>query len=203
MVWIHAQFGILCLVIFLNYLNNDFAQPLMESIKKTCDYYYPSDLDPNVEELKEIKKSNYIWIHNTDFDNIVEEEEKKPMPSTIARYLWFIPGFQEYNSLLKEKAREEEEKLLLSMNKFERQEYYENMDRLSVRWALELNDYAPLLAKRWDRKLKFARYLIRMDKQDEIWEALQQPGGTKQLFINAGIIHPLPVTGDDQVDTVH
>ena len=75
---------------------------------------------------------------------------------------------------------------------------------MSQRWALELNDYAPLLANRWDKKHRLGKYLMDKNNQKEILEIIKKPGGVKQIFINAGIITPSPITdGETQFDTVH
>lgn len=133
------------------------------------------------------------WTHSSNIDEVVEENEKKPKPNSLARYLWNVPGYQEHFSKMRDQAREEEEELVTGMTTEERRVWYEKTDQLLKRWALELNDYAPLLAYRWDRKLKLAKYLIdheAKDRQQEVIDLLMEPGGVKQVFIQAGIITP-------------
>jgi len=93
---------------------------------------------------------------------------------------------------------EEEEKTLLSLNGLERQKYYETKIRKRDRLGLELNDYLPLLAFRWDRKLLLAKYIMSPDNEGEVDRLSEIPGGVKQIFINAGIIsqemEPLDLT---------
>ena len=131
-------------------------------------------------------------------------KKKKPKPNSLGRYLWFVPGYKEYYEDLKDNARNQEEKFLLNSNAKTRTVFYEETDRMSQRWALELNDYAPLLANRWDKKHKLAKYLMDKSKQTEILETIKKPGGVKQIFINAGIITPQPINDyETQFDTVH
>eukprot|EP00483_Globobulimina_turgida_P005889 UN05899 len=92
----------------------DPAKPLLESIQKMVDYYYPQDLDDNPGETAAVKEPHVQWIYKSNFDDIMEEEEKKPKHNTLARYLWFVPGYKEYFEDLKMDARNEEEKFLLS-----------------------------------------------------------------------------------------
>mmetsp|Transcript_28773 Transcript_28773/g.47174 ORF Transcript_28773/g.47174 Transcript_28773/m.47174 type:complete len:306 (+) Transcript_28773:56-973(+) len=180
----------------------DPAKPLMNSIKKMVDHYYPWDLDDNPEETAEVKAPHVQWIYQSDFDEIVEEEEKKPKQNTLARYLWFVPGYRDYYDDLKNDARNQEESFLLSSGVRQRTVFYEETDRLAQRWALELNDYAPLLAGRVEKKYKLAKYLMDKENQKDILEALKKPGGVKQIFINAEIIKPLP-TRQDEIESIH
>mmetsp|Transcript_49913 Transcript_49913/g.79549 ORF Transcript_49913/g.79549 Transcript_49913/m.79549 type:complete len:305 (-) Transcript_49913:202-1116(-) len=180
----------------------DPAKPLMDSISKMVQYYYPEDLDDAPEETKQVKPPKVQWIYKSDFDDIVEEEEKKPKHNTLARYLWFVPGYQEYYENLKDDARNQEEQFLLNSDATQRTGFYEQTDRLSQRWALELNDYAPLLAQRWDKKHQLAKYLMDKKNQELILETIRKPGGVKQVFINAGIITPSPVEGNE-IESIH
>eukprot|EP01083_Nonionella_stella_P241670 843736_1 len=182
----------------------DPAGPLMDSITKMVDYYYPSDLDDTPDDTKQVKEPHVQWIYKSNFDDIVEEEDKKPKHNTLARYLWFVPGYSEYYDNLKMDARNQEEKFLLNSNSKERTIFYEETDRLSQRWALELNDYAPLLAKRWDKKHKFAKYVMDSKNKQSILEAIKKPGGVKQVFIDAGVIKAEPVYDSDmQCEPIH
>ena len=168
------------------------------------DAYYPDDLDDDLEITKTVKEPKVQWIYKSNFDDIVEEEEKKPKPNSLGRYLWFVPGYQEYYNDLKDNARNQEEKFLLNSDAKSRTVFYEETDRMSQRWALELNDYAPLLANRWDKKHKLAKYLMDNKNQKEILEIIKKPGGVKQIFINAGVIAPSPINDHQtQFDTVH
>lgn len=83
----------------------DPAKPLLESIRKVVDAYYPTDLDPNPEETRKIISPQVRWIHPSDFKNIVEEEEKKPPQGALARMLWYIPQFQSFYDNILSKAK--------------------------------------------------------------------------------------------------
>jgi len=166
----------------------DPGQPMFDSIKKVVDYYYPDDLDENPDETKQVLKPKIQWVYGGGFDQYIEDEEAMPKPNTIARYLWYVPGYQDYLDKIKMDARNEEERIVTSLNKNDRTGFYEKMDRLSSRWSIELNDYAPLLANRWDMKHKLARYLMNKNNKIEIQKLLSKPGGVKQIFINAGVI---------------
>eukprot|EP01084_Bolivina_argentea_P051759 95202_1 len=182
----------------------DPAKPLLDSITKMVDYYYPEDLDDDPHATKAVKEPRVQWIYKSNFDGIMEEEEKKPKPNSLARYLWFVPGYQAYYDNLKQDARTQEEKFLLNSDAETRTVFYEETDRLSQRWALELNDYAPLLANRWDKKHQLAKYLMNPINQDFILETIKQPGGIKQVFVDAGIIAPQPVYDEEtEFDPVH
>lgn len=168
------------------------------------DYYYPNDLDDDPSATSLVKDPHVQWIYKSNFDDIVEEEEKKPKHNTLARYLWFVPGYQEYYKNLKDDARNQEEKFLLNSDAEKRTIFYEKTDSLSQRWALELNDYAPLLANRWDKKHMLAKYLMDPKNQKFILETIKKPGGVKKVFIDAGIIKPQPITDQEtQFDTIH
>ena len=168
------------------------------------DAYYPEDLDDDPSATSLVKDPKVQWIYKSNFDDILEEEEKKPKANTLGRYLWFVPGYQQYFQDLKDDARNQEEKFLLNSDAKTRTVFYEETDRLSQRWALELNDYAPLLANRWDKKHRLAKYLMDKNNQKEILEIIKKPGGVKQIFINAGIVTPSPITdGETQFDTLH
>eukprot|EP00486_Rosalina_sp_Unknown_P016714 CAMPEP_0201579282 /NCGR_PEP_ID=MMETSP0190_2-20130828/26761_1 /ASSEMBLY_ACC=CAM_ASM_000263 /TAXON_ID=37353 /ORGANISM="Rosalina sp." /LENGTH=223 /DNA_ID=CAMNT_0048013539 /DNA_START=325 /DNA_END=996 /DNA_ORIENTATION=+ len=182
----------------------DPAKPLLDSIKKMVDAYYPEDLDDEPEVTKSVKDPKVQWIYKSNFDDIVEEEEKKPKHNSLGRYLWFVPGYQQYFNNLKDNARNQEEKFLLNSDAKTRTVFYEETDRMSQRWALELNDYAPLLANRWDKKHKLAKYLMDKKNQKEILETIKKPGGVKQIFIKAGVIAPSPINDNEtQFDTLH
>lgn len=170
----------------------DPAQPLLDNITKVVNAYYPEDLDEQPDQTKAVLKPEIKWTYETTFDEYIEENEKKPKPNTLARYLWFVPGYQEYFNWIKSEAQNEEETKLLSLQRDDRQIFYETIDELTQRWGLELNDYAPLLAQRWDRKLKLATFLMKKDEshQEMIHDLLMQPGGVKKIFSAAGIISP-------------
>jgi len=119
---------------------------------------------------------------------LLKKKKKKAKPNTLARYLWNVPGWQEFYREVMKKREEEEEKTVMSLNGEERQKYYENRIRTRERLGLELNDYLPLLAFRWDRKLALATYLKNSDNADDIERLSSIPGGVKQIFMNAGII---------------
>jgi len=55
----------------------DPAKPLYDTIKKMVDYYYPEDLDQNLNETQQVIKPQIQWVFQTDLDAFVEEEEKK------------------------------------------------------------------------------------------------------------------------------
>merc|ERR1712174_98305 len=110
-----------------------------------------------------VKEPHVQWIYKSNFDTVVEDEEKK---------------------------------FLLNSDVEKRTVFYEETDRMSQRWALELNDYAPLLANRWDKKHQLATYLMDKNNQKIILETIKKPGGVKQIFINAGIIAPSPVKAE-------
>ena len=175
----------------------------MDSISKMVDYYYPHDLDDDPSATALVKEPHIQWIYKSNFDDIMEEEEKKPKANTLARYLWFVPGYQEFYDNLKLDARNQEEAFLLNSDSEKRTVFYEETDRMSQRWALELNDYAPLLANRWDKKHQLAKYLMDKQNQKTILETIKKPGGVKQIFVNAGIIAPQPVVNGEGFDTVH
>ena len=178
----------------------DPAKPLLDSIRKMVDHYYPEDLDDDVEATALVKEPHVQWLYQSNFDDIMEVEEKKPKANTLARYLWFVPGYQTYFSDLKDDARNQEEQFLLNSDAHERTVFYEETDRLSQRWALELNDYAPLLANRWDKKHALAKYLMDKKNREFILETIKTPGGVKRVFIDAGIIHAKPVEEGDVVE---
>ena len=54
----------------------DPAKPLLDSIKKMVDAYYPDDLDDDPEITKAVKEPKVQWIYKSNFDDIVDEEEK-------------------------------------------------------------------------------------------------------------------------------
>jgi len=182
----------------------DPAKPLLDSIQKMVDYYYPEDLDDDPSETQKVKEPHVQWIYKSNFDDIVDEEEKKPKANTLGRYLWFVPGYKEFYENLKVNARNQEEAFLLNSNAEKRTIFYEETDRLAQRWALELNDYAPLLANRWDKKHRLAQYLMDKNNQKFILQTIKKPGGVKQIFIEAGIINPAPVRDKEvDFDTIH
>jgi len=166
----------------------DPAKPLYETIKKMVTHYYPEDLDSYPDETKQVIKPNIQWVYQTDLDAFIEEENKKPKPNTLSRYLWHIPGWQEFHHKVMKTRAEEEEKLLMSLGGAERQKYYEKRIKNRERIGMELNDYLPLLAYRPDRKTALANYYMNSDNEQEIERLSQIPGGIKQIFVNAGII---------------
>jgi len=107
--------------------------------------------------------------------------------------LWYIPQFQSFYDNILSKAKNEEEVVLTTLNANDRHVVYDDLDNMRKMWSQELNDYLPLLAYRWDRKLRLASYLL-LQTNDEnvinIMEKLRKPGGVKQLFIDAEIISP-------------
>lgn len=175
----------------------DPARHFHETIKKMVDAYYPIDLDPNPEETKRVLKPKIQWVYPTDLDEYVVEEESKPRPNSIARYLWYIPGFQDFFSDLKSKAQQSEQELIGSMTPEERQCFYEQMEAFCDRTAMEINDYLPLLAYRWDRKLKLAHYAMNPENHARIEEILTTGGGFKQLLIDSGVITAEQAVGFD------
>jgi len=178
----------------------DPAKPLLDSIRKMVDAYYPEDLDDDPSATELVKAPHVQWLYQSNFDDIMEEEDKKPKANTLARYLWFVPGYQEYFSNLKDDARNQEEAFLLNSDAHQRTVFYEETDRLSQRWALELNDYAPLLANKWEKKHALAKYLMDKNNREFILDTISKPGGVKRVFIEAGIIHAKPVEVGDVVE---
>lgn len=91
------------------------------------------------------------------------------------------------------KQKNEEEAVLTTLNAKDRHVVYDDLDAMRKMWSQELNDYLPLLAYRWDRKLRLANYLMSRTNEESIssiMEKLRKPGGVRQLFIDAEIISP-------------